>query len=76
MMERFRHGKLNDNFAERFEARASDCGGSRGGSRAAPPFWPLSGRARQFMLPLDRTFVNPAPAKVLPPASAGEVELF
>ena len=52
-------------------------GGSLGGEQGRRiQFWPVSGRARQFMLPLDRAFVNPTPAKVLPPASAGEIELF
>src|SRR5262245_29302259 len=72
-------GKLNAGFAEDFLKHEGIrlVGGSLGGEQGRRiQFWPVSGRARQFMLPLDRAFVNPAPAKVLPPASAGEVELF
>jgi chemotaxis protein CheD len=80
MMERLSDiGKLNASFAERFLKHEGIrlVGGSLGGEQGRRiQFWPVSGRARQFMLPLDRTFVNTAPAKVLPPASAGEIELF
>lgn len=80
MMERLSDiGKLNASFAEDFLKHEGIrlAGGSLGGEQGRRiQFWPVSGRARQFMLPLDRAFVNPTPAKVLPPASAGEVELF
>jgi chemotaxis protein CheD len=80
MMERLSDiGKLNASFAEDFLKHEGIrlVGGSLGGEQGRRiQFWPVSGRARQFMLPLDRAFVNPTPAKVLPPASAGEVELF
>jgi chemotaxis protein CheD len=80
MMERLSDiGKLNASFAERFLKHEGIrvVGGSLGGERGRRiQFSPVSGRARQFMMPLDRAFVNPPPAKVLPPAGAGEVELF
>jgi chemotaxis protein CheD len=80
MMERLSDvGKLNANFAEGFLRHESIrmVGGSLGGEQGRRvQFWPVSGRARQFMMPLDRAFVNPTPAKVLPPANVGEIELF
>jgi len=80
MMERLSDiGKLNASFAERFLKHEGIrlVGGSLGGEQGRRiQFWPVSGRARQFMLPPDRPFVNPAPAKVPAPAGTGEVELF
>jgi chemotaxis protein CheD len=80
MMERLSDiGKLNASFAERFLQHEGIrmVGGSLGGEQGRRiQFWPVSGRARQFMMPLDRTFVNAPPVKVPAPASAGEVELF
>jgi chemotaxis protein CheD len=80
MMERLSDiGKLNADFAERFLKHEGIrlVGGSLGGEQGRRiQFWPVSGRARQFMLPLDRVFVNPVPHKVVTPASAGDIELF
>jgi chemotaxis protein CheD len=80
MMERLSDvGKLNAGFAERFLKHEGIriIGGSLGGEQGRRiQFWPVSGRARQFMMPLDRAFVNPVPVKVPTPASTGEVELF
>jgi chemotaxis protein CheD len=80
MMERLSDiGKLNASFAERFLKHEGIrlVGGSLGGEQGRRiQFWPVSGRARQFMLPPDRPFVNPVPAKVPAPAGTGEVELF
>jgi chemotaxis protein CheD len=80
MMERLSDvGKLNASFAERFLQHEGIrmVGGSLGGEQGRRiQFWPVSGRARQFMMPLDRAFVNPPPAKVLPPARTGDIELF
>jgi chemotaxis protein CheD len=72
-------GKLNASFAERFLKHEGIklVGGSLGGEQGRRiQYWPISGRARQFMMPLDRAFVNPPAAKVLPPASTGDIELF
>lgn len=80
MMDRLSDiGRLNAGFAERFLKHEGIklVGGSLGGEQGRRiQFWPVSGRARQFMLPADRAFVNPTPAKVPAPAGTGEVELF
>lgn len=80
MMERLSDiGKLNGSFAERFLKHEGIklVGSSLGGEQGRRiQYWPVSGRARQFMLPADRSFVNPVPAKVPAPAGTGEVELF
>ena len=80
MMERLSDiGRSNASFAERFLKHGGirSIGGSLGGEQGRRiQYWPVSGRARQFMLPADRVFVNPAPVKVPATVNAGEIELF
>ena len=73
---RFAVGARNVAFAEKF-LRAEGIrhgGGSTGGAQGRRiEFWPVTGRARQIFL---KTAPAPEPAKVAPPAHAGEIELF
>lgn len=71
-------GAMNAAFAETFlrNEGITIVGGDLGGDRGRRvEYWPLTGRARQFLLTSDKGFAPPPPK--LPPApSGGSVEFF
>ncbi|MGH6761730.1 MAG: chemotaxis protein CheD [Phyllobacterium sp.] len=72
-------GERNADFAERFlrnEGIAIVGGSMRGGRGRRVQYWPVSGRARQFMLPDGETTPDLVPAPLVQPASSGSVEFF
>lgn len=72
-------GAMNGEFAESFlrNEGIAVVGGDLGGDRGRRvEYWPLSGRARQFLLSGDKGFVNPLPPKLPPVAAGGSVEFF
>ena len=75
-------GELNAAFAECFladEGIALVGGSLRGGHGRRIQFWPVSGRARQMIMPGEQTTVFRSERQVMPPAPMadfGSVELF
>ena len=74
-------GSLNAEFAERFtqRERIAMIGGSLRGERGRRiQFWPVQGRARQYLLEETGAalFASERKRPVLPPEVSGELELF
>ena len=72
-------GALNAAFAEDYLAREgiTYAGGSLGGDQARRiQYWPVSGRARQFLLPPQTALELERPAAKPVPAPSGGLELF
>lgn len=72
-------GAMNASFAETFlrNEGISVVGGDLGGDRGRRvEYWPLTGRARQFLLTGDRDLAAAQPPKAPPAPPAGSVEFF
>lgn len=72
-------GAMNGQFAETFlrNEGISIVGGDLGGDRGRRvEYWPMSGRARQFLLSGEKGFATPPPAKLPPAPAGGSVEFF
>ncbi|WP_378952920.1 chemotaxis protein CheD [Mesorhizobium sp. ANAO-SY3R2] len=72
-------GAMNGAFAETFlrNEGITIVGGDLGGDRGRRvEYWPLSGRARQFLLSGDKALAAPPPPKLPPVPAGGSVEFF